>query len=275
MEIKKILSILAILVSSLILTSCAKKPAIVTPPAVETVHTIPEKKTIFRRDVYHKVAPGETIWRISKTYDVSAKSILEANNIKNSTDIEAGRILLIPQAYPRQTVIPLFPTDRWKYIIIHHSATDSGSSLLFNKIHLKRGWNRGIGYNFVIDNGTRYKKDGQIEVTPRWIKQIDGAHTKAAGMNKKGIGICLVGDFTNTTPTQKQMNSLVRLVNILRKYYHIPMKNILGHGEVPGAATKCPGRMFPWGEFRSRLRREEYKNIEQCKGPLQVIYVRK
>jgi len=275
MNCKKILIILVLIATLFVLSSCAKKPAIITPPTIESVHTIPERHAVFRHDVYHEVAPGETIWRISKTYDVSTKSILEANDIKNSCEIEAGKILLVPQAYPGKTVIPLFETKRWEYIVIHHSATDFGSSFFFDKIHHIRGFDRGIGYNFVINNGTRNKKNGQIEVSPRWIKQIDGAHCKASSMNHKGIGICLVGDFTYVTPTDEQMDSLVRLVNILRKFYNVPIRNILGHGQVPGANTECPGKKFPWEEFKAKLERESYKELEQCKGPLQIIYVRR
>ncbi len=279
MNIKKILSVLLLFFMPLVFVSCASRRyteyTVITPPSVETVHTIPEKPPVYRHDVYHEVAPGETVWRISKTYGVSSDSILKANNIRDFYDIKAGSVLLIPQAYPGKTVIPLFKTNKWQYIIIHHSATDFGNSLFFDKVHLRRGWDRGIGYDFVIDNGTRGKEDGQIEVSPRWIKQIDGAHCKASGMNYKGIGICLVGDFTDTVPTKKQMNSLVRLVNILRKYYRVPASHILGHGQVPDAATECPGKMFPWTEFRTRLKQEDYKKIEQCKGPLQIIYVKK
>jgi N-acetyl-anhydromuramyl-L-alanine amidase AmpD len=52
---------------------------------------------------------------------------------------------------------------------------------------------------------------------------------------------------------EKQMEALVYLVNILRKYYKIPQGHILGHGQVPGAKTECPGKYFPWREFYHKL----------------------
>lgn len=270
---KRILTILFLFLNSLIFTSCTKRTAII-PPSPEAVHAIPSKPSVLRQDIYHKVAPGETIWRISKTYDVSAKSILEANDIKNSAKIEAGKILLIPQAYPRKTVIPLFKTNKWKYIILHHSATEFGSAYFFDIVHHRRGFSRGLGYHFVIDNGTMGKEDGQIEVGPRWIKQLDGAHTKASDMNHKGIGIVLVGDTTKASPTKRQMDSLVKLVNILREYYDIPLKNILGHNQVPGAATKDLGRFFSYKELKSRLRLENSEDFGVSNNSLQVIYVK-
>jgi N-acetylmuramoyl-L-alanine amidase len=42
-------------------------------------------------------------------------------------------------------------------------------------------------------------------------------------------------------------------VNELRKAYKIPAYNIMGHGQVPGASTDCPGKRFPWEDFRSKL----------------------
>ncbi|MCM8799957.1 MAG: N-acetylmuramoyl-L-alanine amidase, partial [Candidatus Omnitrophica bacterium] len=181
------------------------------------------------------------------------EDIMRANNINDPRNLEMGQKLFIPGAAPLRPVIPLYKTDKWKYIIIHHSATDKGNAISLFNLHIKRGF-QGTGYHFIIDNGTEGKLDGQIEATPRWIKQDNGAHCRASGMNYKGIGICLVGDFTNQEPTPKQIDSLVYLVDILRRYYHIPLKNILGHGQVPGARTECPGRSFPWLKFFKRLR---------------------
>ena len=174
------------------------------------------------------------------------------NRLADNKQVEMGQRLKIPNACPVKPVISLYPSKKWKYIIIHHSATDVGGALQFHKGHTKRGW-KGLGYNFVIDNGTSGKKDGQIETSLRWLKQQDGAHCKASGMNRKAIGICLVGNFSKEQVSQKQLDSLVYLINQLRKYYKIPLKNIMGHGFVPGARTECPGKKFPWKTLWSRL----------------------
>lgn len=206
------------------------------------------------RDVVHVVAPGETLWRLSKMYSVSIEDIMRANNLRSPQELEMGQRLVIHQAMPLQPVIPLYPSNKWKYIIIHHSATDTGSALSLFKMHLRRGFWHGLGYDFVIGNGSYGKADGQIEVSPRWIKQEDGAHCKASGMNHVGIGICLVGNFSKEHVSNGQLDSLVYLVNVLRKNYNIPARNIMGHGQVPGAATECPGKYFPWKEFYDRLK---------------------
>jgi LysM repeat protein len=246
---------LGLLFFCLLLNSCVSIPRQPSGP-FEVYPKIPSP--VIRQDIFHTVSPGETLWRISKMYDVRMEDIIRANNLKSPQSLERGQVLLIPKAAPLRPVIPLFPSNKWKYIIIHHSATDIGNGLSIFDLHIRRGF-QGTGYHFVIDNGTEGKLDGQIEATPRWINQSDGAHCRASGMNYKGIGICLVGNFSKERVSQKQLESLVYLVNILRNYYHIPLKNILGHGQVPGARTECPGKNFPWNEFYSLLLKEEKK----------------
>ncbi len=235
------------LVAGLLLSSCTA----VTPMPTVRRTTYPRPAT--RRDIVHTIAPGETLWRISKMYSVPIAMIMCTNRLASRTDIKYGQKLLIPEAAPIEPVISLFPNDKWKYIIIHHSATEGGSSLQFHEYHLKKGWDHGVGYHFVIDKGASNKQDGQIETTPRWLKQQDGAHCKADDMNTRAIGICLVGNFNHEKVSAAQMRSLVMLVNKLKHYYQIPRSHILGHRDVKGSCTECPGRHFPWERFLRQI----------------------
>ena len=249
-NIRQVVYFCVITLATLFLSSCATvaPPPVLKPPPAEKVPV-----EIIRKDAIHVVAPGETLWRLSKMYDVPTKDIVRNNNLGKSSQLKEGQQLVIPNAAPIKPIISLYSSRKWKYIIIHHSATDDGDALDFNKLHKRKGWN-SIGYDFVIDNGTKGKGDGQIELSPRWIKQEDGAHCNASGMNSKGIGICLVGNFSKEKVSEKQMDSLVYLVNILRKHYRIPEDRIMGHGQVKGAKTECPGKYFPWDEFRRKLK---------------------
>jgi hypothetical protein len=143
----------------------------------------------------------------------------------------------------------------WRAIVIHHAAVRSGSAGTIHQAHLANGWD-GLGYHFVIGNGTG-SGDGEIEVGYRWRDQIKGAHTRARPgddnrWNLSSIGICLMGDFTQTSPSQRQMDALVRLVRALMAEYSIAAENVVPHHFVH--ATECPGPCFPWGEFMSRIR---------------------
>ncbi len=245
--------LMSAMVGVLMLSSC-------TARHVETVRIKHEfqagdlGENIMRQGCYHSVAPGETLWRISQMYEVDIATIKRVNNIRDVRDIDIGTRLYVPQAAQRKNVITLYPNKKWDYIVLHHSATDSGSSEKFNKAHLRRGW-KGVGYHFVIDNGTCGKDNGQIETSPRWTKQIDGAHCKVDSMNTKAIGICLVGNFSEDNVSMEQMDSLVYLVDTLRMYYKIPKRKILGHSQVLGAKTECPGTRFPWRKFWSQVGR--------------------
>ncbi len=247
---KRLIYLALIASLAIILSSCVTTP--IKPPIIPAKEIYPQTTMpVLRQDVSHIVGPGETLWRISKMYNVPIKDISSAKNLKTQT-LEKGQRLLIPNAAPIVPVIPLYHSKKWKYIVIHHSATDEGNSLQFDKYHQGKGW-EGIGYHFVIDNGTKEKQDGQIEVSPRWIKQEDGSHCRASNMNEKAIGICLVGNFNREYVSSKQLDALVYLVNVLRKYYKIPLKRIIGHNQVLGARTECPGKNFPWARFKNRL----------------------
>ena len=142
--------------------------------------------------------------------------------------------------------------QRWRTIVIHHSATERGSAATFDRFHRSKGWDE-LGYHFVIGNGSE-TPDGLIEVGPRWNKQKHGAHCKTPNQyfNEHGIGICLVGDFTKHPPTARQMASLARLVKYLQYACHIPTSAITTHGLV-NPKTKCPGSKFSLGALRARL----------------------
>lgn len=148
------------------------------------------------------------------------------------------------------------PIKEWKYIVVHHSATAEGNAERFDRYHREyRGWKDGLAYHFVIGNG-RGSGDGEIETGLRWLDQKDGAHCRSAEYNKYGIGICLVGDFTNSAPTGEQMKSLAALCRSLMNLCGIGADNVIGHREVPGAETECPGALFPMAELRAKLKKE-------------------
>jgi hypothetical protein len=145
----------------------------------------------------------------------------------------------------------------WQAIVIHHAAMSSGSAAVINKVHLANpGWD-GLGYDFVIGNGTQ-SGDGEVEVGFRWREQREGAHARARKgddnrWNLHSIGICLVGDFTTVAPSQRQMDALVRLVRTLMAEYGIPADAVVPHHFVH--ATECPGARFPWQQFMARIQR--------------------
>ena len=210
--------------------------------------------------IRHTVTAQETLWSIGQRYGVAPHDLMQLNGLSDPRQLAVGRTLLIPQHLPppppqaqASLPIPLYQTDRWSYIIVHHSATTFGNAKLLDRAHRKRGFSNGLGYHFVIDNGTNGRKDGQIEIGRRWTRQQDGAHCNSDGMNHRGIGICMVGNFSTQQISEAQLRSLAALIDQLRRFYGIPLHRILRHGAVTGANTECPGTRFPWTELKRRL----------------------
>jgi len=140
-------------------------------------------------------------------------------------------------------------SNHWKYIVIHHSATNQGSTSAFHRSHTMLGYG-GVAYHFVVGNG-QGMKDGEVESTFRWKNQTIGTHVsvKSWEYNIHGIGICLVGNFEKKKPTSKQRNSLIQLIVKLMKDHNISSDNIIFHNQVPFDAnpkksqqTLCPGK---------------------------------
>ncbi len=146
-------------------------------------------------------------------------------------------------------------SSRWTYIVVHHSATRRGGAKAFDQYHREaNGWDE-LGYHFVIGNGSD-TPDGHVEVGTRWLKQKHGAHCKTPNnyYNEHGIGICLVGDFTRSRPTQKQTAALERLVRFLSHECAIGPNRVTTHAAVKGT-TVCPGPYFRLASLRRALQR--------------------
>lgn len=219
MKLQKLVRLTFLLVAVLVLAGCQQ--IVVSPP--------PEfEPPVVTPGVQQPPPPGSTI---------------TAKAPSGITPIQGDPLIAGAALQPKK------PARAWKYIVVHHSDTPFGSALRFHKAHLARNWEGGLGYDFVIGNGSE-TADGLIEVGPRWTYQLDGAHTGTPDRryNLYGIGICLVGNFEQTRPSAKQMDSLARLCAYLMKTYNIPASNILRHKDCK--PTDCPGRYLDISQVR-------------------------
>lgn len=162
----------------------------------------------------------------------------------------------IDKNVPGDWLVPSRGGKKWTAIVIHHSGTKNGSATVFDKWHREGKHWEGVGYHFVIGNGTN-TGNGEVEATFRWRQQKVGAHcggTAGNWANRDAVGICLVGDFNRTLPPSQQMRSLLKLIRFLQGRYKIPKNRVYGHNTTPGAsATDCPGRSFSIAKLRAML----------------------
>jgi hypothetical protein len=145
--------------------------------------------------------------------------------------------------------------SRWKFIVVHNSGSRQGNAKIFDYYHRHvRKMPNGLAYHFVIGCG-HGSGDGQIEIGDRWRRQINGGHVHSDYLNNIALGICLVGDFNRTTPTQAQLAACEELIKYLRRR----VGKVEGHVAIvkphkainpPRWPTDCPGDKFPYGWFR-------------------------
>jgi len=198
----------------------------------------------------------------------------------DTSPAKAPSIGTAPEQLPAESTGSLVPEEwrtegsrEWRYLVIHHTATERGSVESIHESHLKRKDNNGnpwmgIGYHFVIGNG-HGMDDGAVEPTFRWREQLHGAHAGDNEYNQHGIGIALVGNFEETPPSANQLDAVKRLAAFLTSEYHIPADRIVGHDDVK--TTACPGQYFPLEEvrqstFTASLNRPEQDTTPQIAG---------
>lgn len=126
------------------------------------------------------------------------------------------------------------------HIVVHHSVTPMmdwhTAAKSINQSHKDRGFPLSslgyhIGYHAIID------PDGYILQTRKYDEI--GAHAGVGDWNTKSIGICLIGNFDEKEPTNKQLHSLTAFIDRQAKAFNIPRSNIKYHGELK--QTACCG----------------------------------
>lgn len=133
--------------------------------------------------------------------------------------------------------------SRVKWIVVHYSATPierDFSAADIDEMHRKRGF-RKIGYHIYIRKNGLVEKGRDLSQPGRFET---GAHSQ--GENDESIGICYEGgvvmDDPNTgfdTRTQAQKEAMVKVIKDL--LIRFPNAKVVGHKDMPGAATQCPG----------------------------------
>jgi N-acetyl-anhydromuramyl-L-alanine amidase AmpD len=142
--------------------------------------------------------------------------------------------------------------ERWRAIVIHHSASPFGSPASIAAEHRQASLT-GLGYHFLIGNGSGMG-NGDIHVGYRWLDQLAGAHAvgpQAATYNQHAVGICLVGDGNRRPFSDLQIRRLAELVAAVARELDIPADRILLQSDI--ADVQSPGRYFPEAAFREYL----------------------
>lgn len=129
-------------------------------------------------------------------------------------------------------------------IIIHHSVSPRSqtlekSILSFDRTHrirlhpIKNKLGYHIAYHYVIaENGAVKQTRADDEI---------GWHASNLAVNKKSIGICLIGNFDVEHPSPRQLWALRDVIKAIKARFYI--KEVSGHRKY--ASKSCPGKNFP------------------------------
>lgn len=140
--------------------------------------------------------------------------------------------------------------EKTEYCVLHHAAWKKCSAADIHRIHTdERKW-YGIGYHYFVG------KDG-IVTTGRSIETV-GAHCE--GNNYISVGICFEGDFEVEEMGEIQLQAGKELLKMISDIY--PGVKFMGHGNMPGQNTLCPGIKFPFKKITNlgeKNETEKYK----------------
>lgn len=152
--------------------------------------------------------------------------------------------------------LPRHPTEQYRQrslaaidrIVLHH--TEAPRETTWNAIanyHVNsNGW-PGIAYHIGVQQGA----NGRVRVSLLNTPQTRSYHAHTIG-NDHGLALCLAGSFVSTEPTINEVDTLRRVTRVVRNWAawsakHLP---VVGHKDVPGNATSCPGdklaAVLPW-----------------------------
>ncbi len=219
-------------------------------------------------DKSYTVKRNDTLTDLAHKNGLTVGELAEHNGLKKSDKLHIGQKLVIPDSamaredsaadsrLPNGLGKIRVEPGKWKYIVIHHSASPNASVKGMDYYHrVERHMENGLAYHFVIGNG-HSMKDGEIAIGRRWTGQLDGGHLASEALNRTAIGICLVGNFDAERPTRRQMESLRSLVEFLLARCHLGADAVRTHQQINPIYTRCPGHNFPAKTFLKALKEE-------------------
>lgn len=87
--------------------ACARKEPPLLTPRKNVKDCISQNKMFGGRIIYHIVQPGDTLYKISKLYNVQLGELIKLNEIKDPSHIFVGQTLKIPRYETPQFIWPV------------------------------------------------------------------------------------------------------------------------------------------------------------------------
>jgi hypothetical protein len=194
-----------------------------------------------RRVIFSKPQPKEVRAKSAPNELTISKSSVAYTRVKLGQKRPRWRFLT--PTVRRQIDQANIANGRWRYVVIHNSATARGNAKAFDRYHRNvKKMKYGMAYHFVVGNGS-YSGAGEVEIGDRWQRQLHGGHLKSMSQNRMSIGICLVGDFNSQRVQDTQLDALDELVTYLQAKCGKVV--VTTHRKINVVPTTCPGKFFP------------------------------
>ncbi len=154
--------------------------------------------------------------------------------------------LKITQNYSPNFNTPKRQKKNIKYIIIHYTGMKNELSAL----------NRLTDYKSKVSAHYFIKRNGKIiNLVPDLYEAWHAGKSNwknIQSLNRYSIGVEIQNSGHENLYekySNKQMNSVKKLLRFLTKRYRVNCKNILGHSDIAPNRKKDPGEKFPWKEL--------------------------
>jgi len=108
-DAKKIFSAILYLLVVALVSGCASRQVYYPSAVSPATHQEVDRGNF--TGVYHKVETGQTLWRISKIYEVELETVQWVNDVEDVTELRVGRVLFIPGVTRKRAVVPFLPDE--------------------------------------------------------------------------------------------------------------------------------------------------------------------
>ena len=217
------LKLFTITMLSLTLAGCAATPRSLPAGSTHTATYMPDYTTYIEpavptqaavKPITHTVKAGETLWSISKFYDVDLETLAKANNIKDSTSISKGQTLEIPGVTKRRESFNYVPSK------VSFMWPVRGSIVASFGTKVDRGLNKGIDIKACEGLGVAASRAGRVVY-------CDSA--------MKGFGKTVILEHGDSFQTVYSYNSeiLVKVGDVVRQQDVIARVGMTGRAREP------------------------------------------
>ncbi len=137
------------------------------------------------------------------------------------------------------------PLSDIRQIVIHHSATKTGSAEAYARWHTQNnGW-PGVGYHYVVE------QDGTVKKT----NNLTTISYHCGRSNRISVGVCCTGEYNVfRLPLQMLETTADLCTELFKGLPWLTLRNIVRHQDCVGYKNKhCPGDLFPMDELRIRV----------------------